>query len=96
VLAVEDVRDEVRIGEAPADGGPLGVPDAAGTDAATGDAGLTMGALPFTPSNVDLSGIDLSKLGDFVVDNNECTIDTDNNLTSCGDGASVLGFKIAT
>jgi hypothetical protein len=53
-------------------------------------------ALGFTPSNVDLSGLDLSKVGDFVVDNDECTIDSDFLLASCGDGADVLGFKIAT
>ena len=44
-------------------------------------------SLGFTPSNVDLTGLDLSTIGDFVVDNNECTIDTDSNLASCGDGA---------
>ena len=52
--------------------------------------------LSFTPSNVDLSGIDVSKVGDFVVDNGECTINTDMNLASCGDGANVLAFKLAT
>ena len=52
--------------------------------------------LSFTPSNVDLSGIDLTRAGDFVVDNDECTINTDMNLASCGDGANVLQFKIAT
>lgn len=52
--------------------------------------------LGFTPSNVDLSGIDLTQVGDFIVDNNECSINTDMNLASCGDGASVLQFKIAT
>ncbi len=76
------------------DGGP-GTPDGGGVDSTTPD-GATAGALGFTPSNVDLSGIDLSKVGDFVVDNNECTIDSNSNLASCGDGAQVLGFKIAT
>jgi hypothetical protein len=52
--------------------------------------------LGFTPSNVDLSGIDLTRAGDFIVDNAECTINTDSNLASCGDGGSVLQFKIAT
>lgn len=70
-------------------------PDGNTADASTGDAAVS-GGLGFTPSNVDLSGIDLSKIGDFVVDNDECTIDTDANLASCGDGAQVLGFKIAT
>ncbi|HSQ64086.1 MAG TPA: hypothetical protein VLM85_12760 [Polyangiaceae bacterium] len=45
---------------------------------------------------MDLSGIDVSKVGDFVVDNDECTINTDSNLASCGDGANVLAFKVAT
>ena len=57
------------------------------------DAGEPLG---FTPSNVDLSGLELSTVGDFVVDNDECSINTDYNLASCGDGARVLGFKIAT
>jgi len=57
--------------------------------------GPVAGPLPFTPSNVDLSGIDLTKVGDFVVDGG-CAIDTDSNLASCGHGARVLGFKIAT
>ena len=48
--------------------------------------GPVTGPLPFTPSNVDLSGIDLTKVGDFVVDG-DCAIDTDSNLASCGDDA---------
>ena len=52
------------------------------------------GPLSFMPSNVDLSGIDLTSVGDFVVDG-DCSIDTDSNLASCGDGASVLAFKLA-
>ena len=63
------------------------------TTAAPDAATKTLG---FTPSNVDLSGIDLTKVGDFVVDDVACTIDTNVNLASCGDGANVLGFKIAT
>lgn len=61
-----------------------------------GDDGATKSALGFTPSNIDLSGIDLAKVGDFVVDNDACTINSENNLASCGDGAGVLGFKLAT
>ena len=61
-----------------------------------GDDGATKSALGFTPSNIDLSGIDLTKVGDFVVDNDACTINSENNLASCGDGAGVLGFKLAT
>lgn len=64
-------------------------------DAALPTDGAVTGPLGFTPSNVDLGGIDLTKVGDFVVDG-DCSIDTDSNLASCGDGASVLGFKLAT
>lgn len=68
-----------------------------GNDGSTpADDGTTKSALGFTPSNIDLSGIDLSKVGDFVVDNDACTINSENNLASCGDGAGVLGFKLAT
>ena len=82
----------------PADGGianPVdgGQPSADG--GVSGVDGSVKNPLGFTPSNVDLSGIDLSKVGDFVVDG-QCTIDTDVNLASCGDGAGVLAFKIAT
>lgn len=86
----------------PADGGAAdgSSPEGASPDGATPDSGggdsATAGVLGFTPSNVDLSGIDVSTLGDFVVDNDACTIDTDNNLASCGDGANVLAFKTAT
>ncbi|HSQ62046.1 MAG TPA: hypothetical protein VLM85_02485 [Polyangiaceae bacterium] len=62
------------------------------TPSGTPDASKPLG---FAASNVDLTGIDLSKVGDFVVDNDACTIDTNSNLASCGDGANVLAFKIA-
>ena len=66
----------------------------------TGDAGTTadagsttdgggIAALSFKPSNLDLSGIDLSKVGDFVVDKPNCTIYTSENLVDCGDPNSV-------
>jgi hypothetical protein len=72
-------------------------PDGAATDAGPLDGTTDAGPLGFTPSNVDLSGIDLSKVGDFIVDNDECTIDTDTSLASCGEGGGdVLAFKIAT
>src|SRR5258707_1183828 len=75
----------------------LGAPDGGGADSSpSGDGAVTTGPLGFTPSNVDLSGIDLTKVGDFVVDDDACSIDTDSNLASCGDGASVLAFKLAT
>ena len=77
------------------DGGLTG-DSVAPAETSTPDAGgSVMGPLTFTPSNVDLSGIDLTKVGDFVVDG-DCSVDTDTNLASCGDGAGVLGFKIAT
>src|SRR5512143_2191046 len=63
------------------------------TRSATPDASKPLG---FVASNVDLTGIDLSKVGDFIVDNDACTIDTNSNLASCGDGGNVLAFKIAT
>lgn len=65
------------------------------TDGGTVDGATKKGPLAFTPSNVDLGGIDLTKVGDFVVDA-ACSINTDSNLASCGDGANVLAFKIAT
>jgi hypothetical protein len=81
---------------AAADGGPVVTPGAdASDDGSMSYADGGSGPLAFAPSNVDLSGIDLSKVGDFVVDG-DCTIDTDTNLASCGDGAGVLGFKVAT
>ncbi len=64
-------------------------------DAPVGDA-LGGGPLGFTPSNVDLRGIDLTKVGEFIVDSDSCSINTDSLLASCGDGADVLGFKLAT
>lgn len=77
---------------------PLGcspIPNAGAGPPSPVDSATNNGPLSFTPSNVDLSGIDLTKVGDFVVDG-DCSIDTDSNLASCGDGASVLGFKLAT
>lgn len=66
-----------------------GLPDSA-VDSASG------GLLGFTPSNVDLSGMDLSNVGDFVVSETNCTIASGELLASCGDGASVLAYKLAT
>ncbi len=67
-----------------------------GPDSGSPTDGSVKGPLGFTPSNVDLSGIDLTKVGDFVVDAVGCSVDTDNLLASCGDGAGVLAFKLAT
>ena len=80
------------------DAGPGTMPDGGGgTDSSpSGDGATTTSPLGFTPSNVDLSGIDLTKVGDFVVDTTACSVDVESNLASCGDGAGVLGFKIAT
>ncbi len=82
------------VNNAPAtvDAGPVAPGTDGGTDAPPGSAG----PLGFTPSNVDLSGIDLTKVGDFVVDAVACSVNTDNNLASCGDGAGVLAFKLVT
>jgi hypothetical protein len=93
VLAVVGVAGGLGVFDGACSAAPAGtMRDAGGTNADARE----VGRLPFTPSNVDLTGMDLSHVGDFVVDNNECTIDTDSNLASCGDGASVLAFKLAT
>ncbi len=52
--------------------------------------------LGFSPSNISINGMDLSTIGDFIVDSSSCTIDTTENLASCGDGSDVLAFKLAT
>jgi hypothetical protein len=49
--------------------------------------------LPFKPSNISLDGIDASKLGDFVVDRQNCVIQSEKLETSCGD-MSVLQYKV--
>lgn len=81
-----------------ADAGP-GTPDGGGggpDSAPPGDGAVTTGPLGFTPSNVDLSGIDLTKIGDFVIDG-DCSINTDSSLASCGEGGgNILQFKVAT
>ena len=62
------------------------------TDAGTtGDGGTS--ALSFTPSNLDLSGIDLSKVGDFVVTSANCAILSTSKQVGCGDD-SALAFGI--
>jgi hypothetical protein len=81
------------VNNAPAtpDGGAVTPGADGGSDARPGSAG----ALGFTPSNVDLSGIDLTKVGDFVVDAVACSINTDNLLASCGNAFDAVGFKLA-
>ena len=58
-------------------------------DAATsgGDGGARV--LSFTPSNIDLSGIDLSNIGDFVVDRANCQILSTQNQVECGDATKI-------
>ena len=63
-------------------------------DAASSDGGVTA-KLSFKPSNVDLSGIDVSSVGDWVVAEKNCQIMTDSNLVSCGDG-SKLAYALVT
>ena len=71
--------------------------DKAGSDSSdTATPTTGAGGLGFTPANIDLTGFDLGSVGDFVVDNDECSINSDENLASCGDGANVLGFRIET
>ena len=73
-----------------------------GTTTPTGDAGATNDASPtgdagtalsFNPSNLDLSGIDLSSIGDFVVDKANCEIYTTENLVTCGN-PDALAFAV--
>ena len=67
-----------------------------------GDGGLgtdssKSSALGFTPSNVDLSGMDLSKVGDFDDTDPTCTIDSTVIQVLCGTtGADAFAFKLAT
>lgn len=63
--------------------------------AGSGGAGGTPPSLAFTPSNLDLTGMDLSKVGDFKVDDPSCTLSSDDLLASCGNGGDVLAFKLA-
>lgn len=53
-------------------------------------------ALGFSPSNVDLSGMDLSKVGDYDITDSNCTIDSGSLQGTCGDPNGVLAFKLAT
>jgi hypothetical protein len=66
-------------------------PDAA-PEAGTSDGG---GPLGFTPSNVDLSGIDLSSVGDLVVEAPGCTLNTEFRQAYCG-VAHGAAFKVVT
>ena len=68
--------------------GPAG--DGGVTPAPTGDGGTPgSGPLPFTPSNIDLSGIDLSNVGDFVVDASSCSFETRSKEVSCGESDKI-------
>jgi hypothetical protein len=75
----------------PADSGTNYLPD---TGAPEG--GAVAGPLGFTPSNVDLSGIDLSKVGDYVVDKANCGIDSELNITDCGGDTALSPLKLVT
>ena len=77
-------------------GGPAGDGGGPLADGALPGDGGANGSLSFTPSNVDLRGIDPTTLGDFVVSGDECSLNTDQNLAACGDGADQLGFKVVT
>src|SRR5579859_172503 len=50
--------------------------------------------LPFTASNIDLSGMDLSKVGDFNVAEPSCTLSSEDLVASCGNGGDALAFKL--
>ncbi|MGH7285271.1 MAG: hypothetical protein ACRELY_27425, partial [Polyangiaceae bacterium] len=58
------------------------------TDGGTGgDAG---GALSFTPSNIDISGVDLSKIDDIDVTGSSCGINSERlDVGACFDGTKV-------
>jgi hypothetical protein len=58
-----------------------------------GGSGAT--SLGFTASNVDLTGMDLSKVGDFKVEDPSCSLSSEDLLASCGNGGDVLAFKLA-
>jgi hypothetical protein len=51
--------------------------------------------LSFKPSNVDLSGVDASGLGDYVVAEKNCSLSTESKSASCGD-SSKLAFTLLT
>lgn len=55
----------------------------------TADAGTSTGVLPFTPSNIDLSGIDLSEVGDFAADTANCVIYAGQQLVTCGERTAI-------
>ncbi len=75
-----------------ADGGG-GDAQAPGRDG--GDAAATS-TLGFTPSNVDLSGMDLSNIGAFVANTNKCTLNSEHvETTDCASGAAeAVAFKV--
>lgn len=56
--------------------------------------GASAKAIDFTSSNVDLGGMDLTGAGDYKVDDPNCTLSSDDNLASCGNGGDVLKFKL--
>ena len=78
-----------------ADGGADGgaTTDAGAADSAPqGDGGASL--LGFTPSNIDLSGLDLSAVGDIDI-TAKCSFNSETNEQLCGDGTK-LAFKTVT
>jgi hypothetical protein len=67
----------------PADGG---TPNA---DAGGGDAAQPA-KLTFKPSNIDLSGVDLSTVGDWTVDSSLCTLHGESKEVSCGNSDALV------
>ncbi len=56
-----------------------------GSSSGTSDGGTSSGTGPlgFTPSNVDLSGLDLSTVGDVVVSGNNCDLYSESQMWAC-------------
>lgn len=71
---------------------PTPAPDGGVADAG-GDAAAVK--LSFKPSNLDLSGVDVSGLGDYVVAEKNCALSTEAKSASCGD-SSKLAFALLT
>lgn len=72
--------------------GPSTTPSKSGDDVA---AQPGSSALSFKPSNVDISDMDLSKVGDIILSGSNCTIATESKLIACDDD-SKAAFKIVT
>ncbi len=64
-------------------------------DAGSGGGGGGTGTLSFSPSNVDLSGLDLSKVGDVSLSGNSCDIYSESQMWPCVDD-TMVAKKIVT